>query len=83
MVHAFLLPLRHSGCSRIGITLRVRDGQVYGCVEDDGEGFDPEAVGKATPSWGVGLRSMRERAEMLGGSLHVDSTPGAGTPGWR
>jgi signal transduction histidine kinase len=48
-------------------------------VEDDGEGFDYEAVGKATPSWGVGLRSMRERAEMLSGSLHVDSRPGAGT----
>jgi signal transduction histidine kinase len=45
-------------------------------VEDDGEGFDYGAVGKATPSWGVGLRSMRERAEMLGGSLHLDTRPG-------
>ena len=71
--------VRHSGCSRIGITLGVRDGELYGLVEDDGEGFDPEAVGKATPSWGVGLQSMRERAEMLGGSLRVESTPGAGT----
>jgi len=71
--------VRHSGCSRIGITLRVRDREVYGCVEDDGEGFDPETVGKATPSWGVGLRSMRERAEMLGGSLRVNSSPGVGT----
>jgi signal transduction histidine kinase len=48
-------------------------------VEDDGEGFDYEAVGKATPSWGVGLRSMRERAEVLDGSLLVDSRPGTGT----
>jgi signal transduction histidine kinase len=48
-------------------------------VEDDGEGFDPDEVGKATPSWGVGLRSMRERAEMLGGELRVDSKPGGGT----
>jgi len=48
-------------------------------VEDDGQGFDPEAVQEATPSWGVGLRSMRERAEMLGGSLRVDSEPGVGT----
>jgi PAS domain S-box-containing protein len=71
--------VRHSGCSRIGIALGVRDGEVCGRVEDDGEGFDPEAVGKATPSWGVGLRSMRQRAQMFGGSLRVDSRPGAGT----
>lgn len=71
--------VRHSRCSRIGITLKIRDGEVYGLVEDDGEGFDQEAVGMATPSWGVGLRSMRERAEMLGGSLRLESKPGDGT----
>jgi PAS domain S-box-containing protein len=71
--------VRHSGCSRIGVALEVSDGEVRGLVEDDGAGFDPAAVGKATPSWGVGLRSMRDRAEMLGGNVRVDSTPGAGT----
>jgi signal transduction histidine kinase len=71
--------VRHSSCSRIGITLGVRDGEVYGRVEDDGQGYDPGAVDEATPSWGVGLRSMRERTEMLGGSLGVESELGAGT----
>jgi signal transduction histidine kinase len=71
--------VRHSGCSRIALTLEVVDGELHGLVEDDGEGFDQEAVAKATPSWGVGLRSMRERAEILGGSLRVNSEPGAGT----
>ncbi len=71
--------VRHSGCSHIRVTLAVGDGEVLSLVEDDGEGFDPEAVQEATPSWAVGLRSMRERAEMLGGSLRVDSEPGAGT----
>jgi signal transduction histidine kinase len=71
--------VRHSGCSRIGITVEVSDGEIHGLVEDDGDGFDPVAVENATPSWGVGLRSMRERAEMLGGTVHVDSEPGAGT----
>jgi two-component system, NarL family, sensor kinase len=71
--------VKHSGCERITVRLEVEDGEVYGRVEDDGEGFDPEAVGKASPSWGVGLRSMRERAEMLGGELRVSSRPGAGT----
>jgi signal transduction histidine kinase len=71
--------VRHSGCSHVGITLKVADGELRGVVEDDGESFDPEAVGKATPSWGVGLRFMRERAEMIGGDLTVDSRPGADT----
>ena len=71
--------VKHSGCGCIGISLKVGDGEVFGRVEDDGDGFDPEAVGKARPSWGLSLRSMRERAEMVGGELRVDSRPGAGT----
>ena len=71
--------VRHSGCSHIGVALEVSDGEVRGLVEDDGAGFDPAAVGKATPSWGVGLGSTRDRAEMLGGNVRIDSAPGAGT----
>jgi signal transduction histidine kinase len=48
-------------------------------VEDDEKDFDPGAVGKITPSWGVGLQSMKVPAEMLGGSLLVDSRAAAGT----
>jgi len=61
------------------VSLEVGDGELHGAVEDDGKGFDPEAADGATPSWGVGLRSMRERTEMLGGSTRVESAPGAGT----
>jgi signal transduction histidine kinase len=43
-------------------------------VIDDGNGFDREDA-----NGGFGLRSMRERAEGLGGTLRVESTPGAGT----
>lgn len=68
--------VKHSGCARLGIRLEVGEDEVLGAVEDDGKGFDPEEVGKASPSWGVGLRSMRERIEMLGGSLLVASEPG-------
>jgi PAS domain S-box-containing protein len=71
--------VRHSGCGRIGARLEILDGEVRGTVEGDGMVFDPEAVGRATPSWGVGLRSMRERAEMLGGTLRLNSAPGTGT----
>ena len=70
--------VRHSGCSRIAVLLVVEDGELRARVEDDGTGFDPDTA-EATPSWGVGLRSMRERAESLGGTLRVDSEPGEGT----
>jgi signal transduction histidine kinase len=71
--------VRHSGCERVRIRLEVRDRELVGSVEDDGAGFDSEEAGKASPSRGVGLRSMRERAEVLGGSLLVTSRPEAGT----
>lgn len=70
--------VRHSGCSRIATRMEVGEAEVVGSVEDDGQGFDPEAVAKASPSWGVGLRS-RERAEMLGGELRLALKLGEGT----
>jgi signal transduction histidine kinase len=45
-------------------------------VVDDGQGFDPKTV---SDRGGMGLASMRERAEKLGGSLTVLSAPGEGT----
>ena len=71
--------IKHSGCSRVGVSLEVTHGELCGVVEDDGEGFDPKGAERTMPSWGVGLRSMRERAEMLGGNARVESTPGSGT----
>ena len=45
-------------------------------VEDDGLGFVPD---EASRSGRLGLPGIRERAEMLGGSLLVESSPGTGT----
>ena len=57
------------------ITLRGwRDEALHVVVEDDGAGFDPEAVTR-----GFGLVSMRERAAALHGSLDLRSAPGRGT----
>ena len=57
------------------VSLASRDGLRL-TVLDDGQGFDATAPA-ATGSFG--LLSMRERAEALGGSLQVDSRPGATT----
>jgi signal transduction histidine kinase len=69
--------LRHAGASRVAISLVTRDSLVALRVADDGRGFDPEEA--AARSRRLGLTSMRERTEALGGMLSIDSEPGSGT----
>ena len=71
--------LRHAGASRIDVALHaVAAGPCAGgvrlVVRDDGKGFDQEAAGR-----GLGLVSMRERADSVGGRLTVSTRPGRGT----
>ena len=65
---------RHAGAARATVRLVVTPERVRLTVEDDGRGFDPSRV----TGEGQGLVGMRERVEMLGGSLDVRSGP-AGT----
>ncbi len=63
---------RHSGASRVDISLRAEEGVLQLAVEDDGKGFDPERLDE---SKGLGVIGMRERASLIGGTLTVG--PGA------
>ncbi len=69
---------KHARASRVEVLVEQRDGGLLLRVRDDGAGF---RVGETTdaPHGHLGLTSMRERAEMAGGWLRVDSTPGLGT----
>ncbi|MBF9073050.1 GAF domain-containing sensor histidine kinase [Streptacidiphilus fuscans] len=75
--------LRHSGATTVEVELRtVRGSSGTGRgarlrVTDDGKGFDPEQTRRAGRH--LGLVSMRDRAAGVGGALHIDSSPGAGT----
>jgi signal transduction histidine kinase len=69
--------LRHAHASRIDVTLSARDGRLALAVHDDGVGFDPAAA--EVRGRRLGLTSMEERARALGGTLRIDSKPGAGT----
>jgi two-component system, NarL family, sensor histidine kinase DevS len=65
---------KHGGARRVEIEIRTYDGWIHLAVCDDGSGFDP---GRKTT--GFGLHGMRERAELLGGILTINSAPGEGT----
>jgi PAS domain S-box-containing protein len=64
---------RHAGAQRVNVLLGRGEGSVELRVQDDGVGFNPGKSGR------LGLRGMRERASLLGGSIEVESQPGAGT----
>jgi PAS domain S-box-containing protein len=67
---------RHGRARSAMVVFEQCDGQLHVTIEDDGCGFDPSAV---SAHQGFGLRSMRGRAEALGGVLEVSSKPGGGT----
>ena len=66
--------VKHARARNVSILLVRRGGSVTAVVEDDGEGFEPGAVGAE----GLGLLGMRERVSLIDGRLTVESTPGAG-----
>lgn len=67
---------RHSGARSASIMLERRNGRVRAIIEDDGKGFDYET---AVASGRLGLYGMKERAELLGGTLAIESSPNQGT----
>jgi len=67
---------KHARTDKAAVILRMATGAVSLLIEDQGAGFDPS---RNEPHGGMGLRGMRERAEMQGGTLEVESGPGEGT----
>ncbi len=72
--------LKHAQAHRVSVVLQGAPGHVVAVVEDDGRGFDAEqGVGGADGARPLGLLGMRERMELVGGGLTIDSAPGRGT----
>lgn len=67
---------RHAGATHVTVGLRRHEENVELTIRDDGAGF---VVPPSDRLASLGLRSMRERASALGGSLQITSAPGAGT----
>jgi signal transduction histidine kinase len=69
--------LRHAQAETIEVRLESGDGRLRLAISDDGVGFEPAAP--ALRSRRLGLTSMEERAQAIGGTLRIDSRLGAGT----
>jgi signal transduction histidine kinase len=72
---------KHAEASCVAVQVTVRPDAVEMVITDNGRGFRDVEDGRRGGPGGphFGLTTMRERAESIGGSLHVDSTPGEGT----
>ena len=65
---------KYAEASAAEIALAQRNGSLEFAVHDDGRGFDPDATG-----YGTGLQGIADRLDAVGGTLRIESAPGAGT----
>lgn len=66
--------LKHAYASQVTVALNLNREGIELMIEDNGIGFEPEAV-----SYGLGLKNLESRIALFDGELVVDSTPGKGT----
>jgi signal transduction histidine kinase len=67
--------VKHARAEHVSILVARRDGRIAATIEDDGGGFDSDAVREDV----LGLVGMRERLALVGGTFTIESTPGSGT----
>lgn len=72
--------VKHANASHIRVCLTRAGGTLHLLIDDNGDGFDPLEAGKSRPfGKGLGLLSMKERAELSGGDYMMESRAGQGT----
>ncbi|MCE5279744.1 MAG: PAS domain S-box protein [Planctomycetaceae bacterium] len=72
--------VKHAHARSAHVHVRWSDSQIEVTVADEGAGFDPAALAaKAGKGGGFGLFSVRERLDLLGGKMEIDSLPGRGS----
>jgi signal transduction histidine kinase len=70
---------KHARATEINVELTNCTEKAVLTIADNGAGFDPGALGQSERRPGLGLLTMRERAEFAGGTLSLESQPGKGT----
>lgn len=69
---------KHAKATHVNIRLWEAPAALHFCIRDNGVGFDPEPANEGRSS-GLGLRGMRERLTVLGGTFRIQSAPKKGT----
>ncbi|GGE07029.1 histidine kinase [Marinithermofilum abyssi] len=71
---------KHAETEEVDVNLQIEPDEVTLEVRDQGKGFSPELDSStAGRRWSLGINGMKERAELLGGSVWIESRSGAGT----
>jgi signal transduction histidine kinase len=70
--------LQHANATRVGVHLRAFGSRAVLTIADDGRGFELPEDSAEAPAGHFGLTGMRERAQLAGGELAVESAPGEG-----
>ena len=70
---------KHAQADEVNITLSYMKDQVALDIQDNGQGFDPQALTDSPTTSGFGLRAMRQRAQQNGGQVFLESAQGQGT----
>ena len=72
--------IKHAQADHVSVILESRLDHVLTIVEDNGQGFDVEAMmNEPVTQGGLGLIGMQERVTLLGGTFNLESSPGIGT----
>jgi signal transduction histidine kinase len=67
---------KHAQAAKVAVALTFKTNTISLEIKDDGRGFDPDEMTDVTT---LGLTGMRERTDLVGGQLTIDTTPGGGT----
>jgi signal transduction histidine kinase len=71
---------KHSNADTVTVCLEEIDNRIELTVSDNGEGFDlNEVLEEGSRDRGLGLQSIRERTELFGGMVEINTQKGAGT----
>jgi PAS domain S-box-containing protein len=70
---------RHAHASRVDVTIKKLPQAIHMTIKDNGRSFKVDKILHSKKEIPLGLLGMRERMEMVGGSLSIDSTPADGT----
>ena len=70
---------KHSRARNVSVDIHQESGVVLFCIEDDGVGFDETAPARNPEESGMGLATMKGRAQMVGGTLQIRAREGKGT----